>query len=469
MRTQIRKWLLLSVFFFIIGVSVSIFYQTHATNQLTFGADYPEGFEKVFETYKHIQDRYIEDIPTEKLIDGAIQGMLQATGDPYTSYMTPQAANEFENSIHSSFEGIGAEVTMDAGRVRVVSPIKGSPAERAGILPGDYVYTVDGESVEGLTLTETVLKIRGPKGSTVKIEIGRDGQKDPIMIQIVRDTIPLETVYAEVLDNNIGKIEITQFSTKTDARFAEEFKALQQQGIKGLIIDVRNNPGGTLDSVVKISNLLVPNQGIILQVEDHLGKREVIKSELKDSKLPVVVLIDRGSASAAEILAAALQESAGYKVVGVNSFGKGSVQTTERFADGSEIKFTIAKWLTPKGTWINQVGVKPDYEVQLPEVFSTPRIPYDVTLKFDDNSTNVRSLQIMLSHLGFDPGRVDGYFSRETEKALLGFQEKNKLSMTGVAAEKDITAITDAVVKTMEESDTQLHKAIEVLQQQITK
>lgn len=465
MMKNSRKSLLLAMFFFILGVSISMFYQTFATNLAA--QEYPENFDKVRLTYKHIQERYIEDVPDETLIDGAIKGMLDAIGDPYTSYMAPAEAAEFDNSLQSSFEGIGAEVTMNGSNVTIVSPIKGSPAERSGLIPGDVIVSVDGESVEGLSLTEVVLKIRGPKGSTVAIELLREGNKDPITYSLVRDTIPLETVYGEMLDDAIGKIEITQFSHKTAERFTTEFGNLQKQGMKGLIIDVRNNPGGTLDSVVTISKLLIPDKGIIMQIEDHDGNKEVIHSTLENPQVPVVIIVDKGSASASEILAAALQESAGYKVIGVNSYGKGSVQTMESFADGSEIKFTIAKWLTPEGNWVHQEGVIPDYQVELPEVFTVPRISADATLQYDDNNTNVRSLQIMLQHLGFETGRTDGYFSRQTEKALIDFQTANGLPATGIVTEQETAAINDAVIETLENADTQLEKAFEVIKTQI--
>lgn len=460
-----RKSLLLAVFFFVLGIGVSMFYQTFATNS---GAlEYPQNFDKVRLTYKHIQERYIEDVSDETLIDGAIKGMLDAIGDPYTSYMTPAEAADFDSSLQSSFEGIGAEVTMNGKNVTIVSPIKGSPAERSGLIPGDIILSVDGESVEGLSLTEAVLKIRGPKGSTVVVEILREGHKEPIAYSLVRDTIPLETVYADMLDDGIGKIEITQFSHKTAERFATEFWNLQEQGMKGLIVDVRNNPGGTLDSVVEISKLLIPNKGIIMQIEDHDGNKEVIHSTLEKELVPVVVIVDKGSASASEILAAALQESAGYQVVGVDSYGKGSVQTMERFKDGSEIKFTIAKWLTPEGNWVHQKGVIPNHVVELPEVFTVPRLPADETLQYDNNNTHVRSLQVMLQHLGYDTGRTDGYFSRQTEKAVTDFQSANGLAMTGIVTDKEAAAINDAVIKTLENSDTQLVKAVEVIKSQV--
>ncbi|OEH86795.1 hypothetical protein BHU72_00555 [Desulfuribacillus stibiiarsenatis] len=479
MKLQIRKLLLLTMVCVALGASFYYVYDqqgasdfppsSHAervatTEDLT---NYPKDFEKLLKAYREIDQRYIEDVPTQKLIDGAIRGMLEALDDPYTSYMNPEAAQEFDHSIQSSFEGIGAEVASEAGKVKIVSPIKGSPAERAGLLPGDLVFTVNGETVEGLTLMEAILKIRGPKGSKVVLQVQREGHRELISVEIIRDTIPIETVHAEMIEGTIGKIEITQFSLKTADRFAAELKNLKQQGMKGLIIDVRNNPGGVLETVVKICSQFIPNQGIVLQIENHKGEREVVRSTLKQSDFPVVVLMDKGSASASEILAAAAQESAGFKVVGVNSFGKGSVQTTEKFSDGSEMKFTIAKWLTPKGNWINKVGVTPDIEVQLPEVFTTGRIPSDVTLKYDDNSTNVRSLQIFLRHLGFPTDRVDGYFSRQTEKALTDFQQSKGLPMDGVVSEKVAQALNQAVVDSLKASDTQLAKAIEVLKQQM--
>lgn len=434
-----------------------------------FDMDYPEEFAKLLETYRHIESRYIEEIPIGQLVDGAIEGMLKATGDPYTSYMPPQAAIEFDNSINSLLEGIGAEVSMDDRGVRVVAPIKGSPADKAGIITGDYIVTVDGQELTGMTLTEAVSLIRGPKGSVVVLELNREGQHDLITLEITRDAIPIETIASEMINKEIGLIEISQFATKTDVDFFLAYEDLKKQGAKGLIIDVRSNPGGVLDTVLKIADAFVPKGEIILQVEDNTGQREVYRSKQKEGSLPTVIIIDKGSASASEILAAAIQEGGGMPVVGVQSYGKGSVQTTEHFYDGSEIKFTIAKWLTPEGNWINQVGVTPDYEVALPDVFKAPRIPMDKTLAFDENSEHVRTLQLLLDHLGYEPGRTDGYFGDKTRAAVEAYQKAKGLAVTGLAEPSLISQLTQEVVDSLDTADSQLLKAIEVLEGRIKK
>ncbi|AIQ32678.1 peptidase S41 [Paenibacillus sp. FSL P4-0081] len=418
-----------------------------------------------------IESNYYETVDREKLIDGAVNGMMEALGDPYSNYMGKETAARFEESIEGSFSGIGAEVSSDNGKVVVVSPIKGSPAEKAGIQAKDVILSVNGESLEGLELNDAVAKIRGPKGSDATLKIQRTGTAEPLEFVITRDDVRLETVYATMEKDNIGVIEVTQFSQNTGKRFEEELTKLETQGMKGLVIDVRNDPGGVLPVVIEMAEQFVPAGKAIVQVEDKNKQREVSTSKGSSKKYPVVVLMNKGSASASEIMAGALQQSAGAKLIGEDSFGKGTVQTSfeEQLGDGSLLKITIAKWLTPDGTWIHGKGIKPDIAVAQPDYFSVAPINKSVTLQYNMNSTDVKSAQTMLDGLGYKPGRKDGYFDAGTKEAVKKFQSATKLKSTGVIDAKTAEALELALIKVIQDpaKDNQRNKGIEEIRKEI--
>jgi len=428
----------------------------------------PKDMDKLVDVYHKIQDAYIEDKTNDELIDGAIRGMMESLGDPHSNYMNAQETKDFYSSLDDSFEGIGAEVTMESGKVTIIAAIKGSPSEKAGIRPQDQIIRVNGESLEGLNLIEAVNKIRGPKGTKAKLEILRPGLNAPITITVVRDKIPVETIHADTISSAkglIGKIEITNFGEKTASDFEKELKNLENEGIKGLIIDVRGNPGGYLKSVLDIGNLVIPNKGIIVQIEDKTKEKEAYASEMEKAKYPIVGLINGGSASASEILAATLKESGHYPLVGETSFGKGTVQNPFELADGSSMKLTIAKWLTPDGNWIHHKGVKPDVEIKQPEYFYVAPFSENVELKRDMNNHDVRNLQLILTGMGYKTGREDGYFDKHTEVALQAFQKANGLEATGIVDTKTSTLLQDEILKRIRDpkNDLQLQAGLETL------
>lgn len=418
-----------------------------------------------------IEGNYYESVDRNKLIDGAVNGMMEALGDPYSNYMGKETAQKFEESIEGSFSGIGAEVSLENGKVMVVSPIKGSPADKAGIQAKDVILSVNGESLAGLDLNAAVAKIRGPKGSQAVLKIQRAGSAEPLEFAITRDDVKLETVYAKMEKDNVGVIEVTQFSMNTAKRFEEELGKLEKQGMKGLVIDVRNDPGGVLPVVIEMAEQFVPSGKTIVQVEDKNKKRELSTSKGSSKKYPVVVLMNKGSASASEILAGALQQSAGAKLIGENSFGKGTVQTSfdKQLGDGSLLKITIAKWLTPNGTWIHGKGIKPDIAVAQPDYFSVAPINKSVSLQFNMNSADVKNAQIMLDGLGYKPGRKDGYFDGATKEAVKKFQGSSKLPVTGIINAKTAETLEAALIKAIQNpsNDNQRNRGIEEVQKEI--
>jgi carboxyl-terminal processing protease len=376
--------------------------------------------------------------------------------------------DEFNQQLESSFQGIGAEVSMVNDMVTIVSPIKESPAEKAGLRPNDQVLTVDGESLEGLNLNEAVNKIRGEKGTEVTLEILRASASDPFEVVIVRDEIPVETVYSEVEEvdgNTTGVIQITNFSENTAVEFDEQLTALEDEGMDGLVIDVRGNPGGLLNVVEDMVSHFVPEDLPYLQIEDANGNKEVFHSTLEEEKdYPISILINEGSASASEILAVALKEM-GYDVVGHSSYGKGTVQTALPMGDGSSIKMTTFKWLSPNGEWINEVGVEPTIDVDQPDYYYANPIVAEDSFGLDDNDPMIENVQIMLDGLGFDPGRLDGYFDEQTEAAVEAFQSENDLDVTGIVDEQTGGMIDSKVIERIREGadDLQLEEALNQL------
>ncbi|WP_285766035.1 S41 family peptidase [Peribacillus sp. SI8-4] len=472
------KFIKVKKFTFIMGIFLLIFLTAGITTiALTFGDEKVESlapdkhseFEKLFSTYDTIKDNYYKDIDEDKLVDGAINGMIKSLDDPYSAYMDKKEASSFHESISSSFEGIGAEIQEQDGHIMVVSPIKGSPAEKAGIKPNDIVLSVDGKSVKGLSSSEAVLKIRGEKGTKVNLSISRAGEPDPIEFTIKRDTIPIETVYAEMLDDGVAKIQVTSFSEHTVEELKSSLEEMSKKDMKGMVLDLRGNPGGLLDQAIDMASLFVPNGEVVLQVENRSGKKEVYKSNNDGTlkKVPVVVLIDDGSASASEIVAAAVRESAGIPLVGVKSFGKGTVQTAEDFDDGSNFKYTAAKWLTPDGNWIHKKGIKPDIKVKLPDYASLPYISPDKELKASDSSSEVKAAENMLKEAGHDPGKIDGYFDEKTTNAVKAFQRDQKIKETGIIKDDTTVKLMQVIREKILENDTQLKKAVEVVKKEI--
>ncbi|AJY74487.1 S41 family peptidase [Paenibacillus beijingensis] len=426
----------------------------------------PKELDKLNTVMELIENKYFTDINREQLVDGALSGMVEALGDPYSTYMEKNIAEQFSETVEGSFTGVGAEITMEDGNIVVVSAIKNSPAERAGLLAKDIVLSVNGQSMSGLPLKEAVAKLRGPKGSQAKLQIRRAGMAQPIQLVLVRDDIDVETVYGSLRPDGVGIIEIRQFSLNTAKRFADELGELEKKGMKALLIDVRNNPGGVLPVVEKIVEPLIPSGKTIVQVQYRGAPAERAVSKGKGKSYPIAVLINKGSASASEILAGALKESAGAVVVGETSYGKGTVQISyDNGLGGDLVKMTVAKWLTPDGNWVHEKGIKPDVPAAPPSLYTVARLAKAKTLQPDTIGDEVKSLQTMLQGLGFDPGRKDGYYSRETAEAVMAFQTSGGLEPTGIADVKTQQSLEQAARKWVRcpQNDSQLAKAIETL------
>ncbi|MEK4669085.1 S41 family peptidase [Niallia sp. FSL R7-0271] len=421
---------------------------------------------KVDKAYNLILNNYVEKVDKAELEEGAIKGMLSTLDDPYSVYMDKDSAKQFEQALDSSFEGIGAEISAEDDKVIIVSPIKDSPAEKAGIKANDEIVKVDGESVQGFDLYDVTQKIRGEKGTKVELEIVRQGLEKPLQIAVVRDEVPQITVHSSVKregGENIGYIEITSFSQETASEFHKALQEQEQQGIAGLILDVRGNPGGLLTSVNEILGEFVTSDKPYVQIEHRDGETEQFYSDLKQKKdYPVVLLVDNGSASASEIMAGAMKEAENYTLIGEKTFGKGTVQQAVPMEDGSKIKLTLFKWLTPDGNWIHKKGIEPNLEVEKSALYKTHPLQIEKTLKREMNTEQVKYAQEILTSLGYRTDRQDGYFSSQTEIAVKAFQGSNNLTETGTidanTAEKMQQAVRTEMQK--DENDMQLQTAL---------
>jgi len=324
---------------------------------------------KVFtDVIGYIQKDYVEETKSKDLIYGAIKGMLE-TLDPHSAFMPPSMYKEMQEETKGRFEGLGIEITIKDGILTVVSPIEDTPAFKAGILAGDQIIKIEGDSTKNFTLMDSVKRLRGPRGSKVTITIMREGFTKPKEFTLVRDVIPVRSVRHELLDKNYGYIRISQFQEKTDSEFEKAVKALDEESkgtLKGLILDLRNNPGGLLDQAVKISDRFI-DSGLIVSVE---GRKEDQKMKFFAhpdgtlSRYPLVVLVNGGSASGAEIVAGAIQDHGRGILLGTQTFGKGSVQTIIPLKDGSGLRLTTARYYTPNGRSIQAKGIVPDFIVK---------------------------------------------------------------------------------------------------------
>lgn len=325
-------------------------------------------FDLFWDVWDVLEKKYVDadKINEKELFYGAVSGMVDAVGDPYTVFLDPKLAREFEESLTGIFEGIGAEIGIRDEILTIIAPLPDTPAKKSGLQAGDRVYAIDGESTAGISIDEAVSKIRGPKGTDVVLTISRDGFNEARDITITRGTIIIKSVETKTTEDGFYVIEITNFNNDTSALFNKAAEDIIKTNPKGIILDLRNNPGGYLDTAVEVASEWIEEGVIVTEEFDAENKNEFLargRARLKDYK--TVVLVNQGSASASEIVAGALKDYGKATIVGMQTFGKGSVQTLEGFSDGSSIKITVAKWLTPNGSYINEEGIAPDIEVDL--------------------------------------------------------------------------------------------------------
>ena len=319
---------------------------------------------RFFGALRFIETQYVRDVDYTNLIDGAISGMVKTLDDPHSIYLDPKMYELMRSHTEGSFGGVGIVMGFKDNKITVISVMEGTPSEAAGIKTGDEIIAVDGTPTNEIEPEEVVLHIRGEIGTDVMLKIRRAGEEDKDYV-VRRATIQVHTVAGQMLPDTdgIGYIRIASFSEHTADEFKDAYRALEKDGVKGMIIDLRENPGGLVTSCVAIANMIVP-KGPVVSVVQKDGTREEYKSDLSEEKYPLVVLIDGNSASASEILAGALQDTGAATIVGETSYGKGSVQVILPLYDDDALKLTIAKYYTPSGRSIDGTGIEPDVRVE---------------------------------------------------------------------------------------------------------
>jgi carboxyl-terminal processing protease len=315
-----------------------------------------------------IQNNYVEEVDPKKLIYGALSGMARSL-DPYSQFMEPDMYNETKVETEGEFGGLGIRIEIKDEILTVVAPIEGTPAYRQGVLPNDRIIKIDGKETKGLSLIEAVKRLRGAKGTKVAITIYREGAKDLLEFTIVRDIIKIESVKYKMLDEKLGYIKINEFTEKTALDLDTALTALEKSNAEKLILDLRNNPGGLLNTCIEVCKQFIGDNKLLLSIRGRdvkMNQQFLADKTAKHKKWPMVVLVNRGSASASEILSGVIQDYKRGKILGAKTFGKGSVQTVMPMSDGSGLRLTTAKYYLPSGRSIHEIGVTPDIVVEIP-------------------------------------------------------------------------------------------------------
>lgn len=393
---------------------------------------------KIFtEVISLIERNYVEEVKSKDMVEGAIKGMLK-TLDAHSSYMPPDVYKEMQVETQGSFGGLGIEITIRDGVLTVVSPIEETPAYKAGLKPGDRIVKVDGEDTSDMTLFDAVKRLRGPQGTSVTVTIAREGVKEPFDVTMVRAIIKIKSVRSRQMEEGIGYVKIRSFNQNTTSELKLALKELESKPMKGLVLDLRNNPGGLLEQAVEVSDLFIGGGKVIVSTKGRLKSQNMtFSSRGKDSHLnyPMVILVNAGSASASEIVAGALQDLKRGVIIGEQTFGKGSVQTIIPLSDGSGLRLTTAKYYTPSGKVIQGKGITPDIVVK-EEVVAAAEAPEGVkphqVVREKDLKRSLPAEKVEKKELKKEPG-------------------KEKESGEGVAKEEST------------ETDVQLNRAVEIL------
>ncbi len=366
-----------------------------------------------------IKKNYVDEVKTKDLIAGAIKGMVSSL-DPHSGYMTVDAFKELQVETKGEFGGLGIQIGAKDGLLTVIAPIEDTPAYRAGIKAGDKIIKIAGEATKDMSITDAVEKMRGPKGTSVTLTILREGLKGTKDFAIVRDIIKIKSVKTKMLDGNIGYVKLTQFQETTATDLSNALKSLKKDGMASLILDLRNNPGGLLNSAVDVTEQFIPPKKLVVYIKGRGGEKIEYMTEGENpayTDIPLVVLVNQGSASASEIVAGALKDWSRAIIIGVQTFGKGSVQSLIPLSDGSGLRLTTAKYYTPKGTSIQSVGITPDIVVKL-------------ETKDGKNSHPVVREKDLERHLKNDTAVDQGKEDSETkETAPLEVEEKDDIQL----------------------------------------
>lgn len=465
-QVKLKLWqlilLLLAVIILTAGITVAAtILISHKVSGLT--KDQRADLKKIEYVYKTLNKDYYKKQSSDKLTQSAIDGMVKELKDPYSEYMTADETKQFNEGVSGDFVGIGAEMQKKNDQISITSPMKDSPAEKAGIRPKDVVTKVNGKSVVGKPLDEVVKLVRGKKGTTVTLTIKRGSQEKDIKIK--RGTIHVKSVEYEK-KGNVGVMTINKFQSNTSGELKSAIIKAHKQGVRKIVLDLRNNPGGLLDEAVKMANIFIDKGKTVVQLEKGEDKEQLKTSNdaLKQAKdMDVSILVNEGSASASEVFTGAMKDYHKAKVYGSKTFGKGIVQTTREFDDGSLLKYTEMKWLTPDDHYIHGKGIQPDVKIPTPKYQSLNVIPNNKTYQLGDDNKNVKTMKIGLTALGYKVDNESNKFDSNLESAIKSFQQDNHLDVTGQFDKKTNEKFTQELVEKSNKHDTVLDKLLDKL------
>lgn len=426
-------------------------------------------FSRVQMVYNIVRAHHKDGADLDKFVSGAIRGGLEALGDPHTNYFAPDEFSNWLSSLNGQFSGIGAYLEQEGSHVIIAAPIKGTPAFEAGLVTGDRILEANGTSLEGATVEKAVGLLRGPTGTEVTVKIHRPSENRTFTLTLKRAVIVIPEVESKMLDKEVGYIQILNFGDDSVREFYKAVDTLKAQGAKALVLDLRQNPGGYLDAAIDIAGAFVPQGKTVVWEVGKNGKTERTSSG-RLINLPTAVLVDKGSASASEVLAGAIQDYGAAPLVGTKTFGKGTVQQILYLVAGGGMKVTTAEYLTPKERRVDGVGLTPDHVVELPDLSErTGPMTFKRLLKVSTVGLDVLYLQYRLQDLGYEP-EVDGYFGLKTKSAVLAFARAHKLPQEPVVDSRFMEVLNRQVsesVKRGQRPDEQLNKAKELVRSKL--
>ena len=419
------------------------------------------------DTYNIIQTSYIKEVDKTKLLQGALKGMVNALEDPYSEFLTEKESEVYDETIEGTFHGVGIQFMLEGENVKVITAIDGTPDSEAGIQPNDIILKADDKTLKGMNTSEIVNLIRGPLDSEVVLTIQR--ADETIEVPLKRAEIPIETVTGEIDKNEktIAHIKMTQFNSTTYDEMVDTIEEMRKKGAEKFVFDLRYNPGGLLDQALMISNMFLKDGDIIMSVEEGSGK--TTKYTADDRKYgdfqvdePFVLLINDGSASASEILAGTIKENTEAPIVGIKSFGKGTVQNFPASNYLGELKLSVAKWLLPSGLWINEAGIKPTVTAEPSKIEKILAFDPKETLEEGSLSSRVESLTVILETFGYLDKSGKNFDAKVTD-AVKKYQTDKKLTVDGKVGQETMTQLMTDVRDYYKENDSQYDKAVETL------
>lgn len=453
--------ILLTFVLTVLVIAGGFFYYNHSSQNQKVTAN----AQKLSDVYELIANDYYKKQDKDQLLDHAIKGMTKSLNDPYTEYLSQDETKSFQEDVSGDFVGIGAEMQQKGKQIIITSPMKDSPAEKAGIKPKDELLAINGHSTKNKALNAIISEIRGKKGTEVKLTIKRGNDTRDITVK--RDKIHVKSVEYKK-HGHTGVFKINKFQEGTAGELKSAIQQSQKEGVTQVLLDLRNNPGGLLDEAVKMANIFLDKGETVVKLEKG-NQKDAVKTanqpldHIKDMKISI--LLNEGSASASEVFSGALHDHHIAKIYGTKSFGKGIVQTTREFKDGSLLKFTEMKWLTPDGHYIHGKGIKPDVPVKGADYENIKPIPTDKTYQQGDHDKNIRSIKIGIKALGYSIDTVDESYDAQLSTAIKAFQQKNHIEANGMFNEETNRLFTEKLVEKATSEDPMIEQTLKKLEE----